>query len=122
MHEKRASALFFVPKIKEQEGQMFNFTFGLDGMQSLMRLATAYQTMAIASAEVFFRRSLMMASGTMSLPDAVNVAAEKATTLAEAAGEATTALMKGDDPVGIAAAALEPYGTRTAANVRELRG
>jgi hypothetical protein len=111
-----------VPKIKEQEGQMFNFNCGLEGMQSLMRLAMAYQTMAIASGEVFFRRSLMMASGSMNVPDAVNMATEKATTLAEAAGEATTALMKGEDPVGIATAALEPYGTRTAANVRELRG
>jgi hypothetical protein len=111
-----------VPKIKEQEGQMFNFNYGLDGMQSLMRLATASQTMAIASGEVFFRRSLMMASGSMSLPDAVNMVAEKATTLAEAAGGATTALIRGEDPVGIATAALEPYGTRTAANVRDLRG
>jgi hypothetical protein len=47
--------------------------------------------------------------------------AEKATTLAEAAGEATNALVKGEDPVGVATAALEPYGTQTAANVRELR-
>jgi hypothetical protein len=29
--------------------------------------------------------------------------------------------VKGDDPVGIANAALEPYGTKTAANLRELR-
>jgi hypothetical protein len=27
-----------------------------------------------------------------------------------------------DDPVEIANAALEPYGTKTAANLRELRG
>jgi hypothetical protein len=47
---------------------------------------------------------------------------EKAATFTEAAGEATSALVKGDDPVGVATAALEPYGTRTAANVRELRG
>jgi flagellar biosynthesis/type III secretory pathway ATPase len=66
---------------------MFNFNYGLDGMQSLMRYAMAYQTMAIAAGEVFFRRSLIMASGSMSVPDAVNMVAEKATTLAEAAGE-----------------------------------
>ena len=77
--------------------------------------------MATAAGEVFFRRSLMMASGSMSVPDAVNMVAEKATTLAEAAGEVTTALVKGEDPVGVATAAIEPYGTRTAANVRELR-
>ena len=46
---------------------------------------------------------------------------EKATTFAEAAGEATAAIVNGEDPVGVATAALEPYGTRTAANVRELR-
>jgi hypothetical protein len=58
---------------------MFNFNYGLNGMQSMMQFATAYQTMAIAAGEVFFRRSLMMASGSMSAPDAVNMVAEKAT-------------------------------------------
>lgn len=100
---------------------MFNFNYGLDSIQSLMRFATAYQTMTIAAGEVFFRRSLMMATGSIGVPDAVNMVAEKATTLAEAAGEAAIALVKGEDPVGVATAALEPYGTRTAANVRELR-
>jgi hypothetical protein len=46
---------------------------------------------------------------------------EKATTFTEAAGEATTAMVKGEDPVEVATAALEPYGKRTAANVQELR-
>jgi hypothetical protein len=100
---------------------MFNFNFGINGMESLMRYGTAYQTMAIAAGEVFFRRSLMMASGSRSVPNAGNVVPKKPTTLAEAAGEATTALVKGEDPVGVATAALEPYGTRTAANVQELR-
>lgn len=101
---------------------MFNFSNGSKGMRSLMQFATAYQTMAIASGEVFFWRSLMMASGSTSAPDAVTMVVEKATTFAEAAGEATAAMMKGEDPFGIATAALEPYGIRTAANVRELRG
>ena len=101
---------------------MFNFSNGLGAMQSLMRYAAAYQTMATAAGEVIFRRSLMMASGSMSAPAALSMIVEKATTFAEAAGEATTALMKGEDSVGVATAALEPYGTRTAANVRELRG
>jgi hypothetical protein len=34
-----------------KEGQMFNFNYGLNGVQSLMRFATAYQTMAIAAGE-----------------------------------------------------------------------
>jgi flagellar biosynthesis/type III secretory pathway ATPase len=100
---------------------MFHFNYGLNGMRSLTRFATAYQTMAVAAGEVFFRRSLMMASGSMSVPDAVNMVAEKAATLTEAAAEATNALVKGEDPIGVAAAALEPYGTRTAANVQVLR-
>jgi hypothetical protein len=101
---------------------MFSFRNGLAGVQSMMQFATAYQTMAIAAGEVFFRRSLMMASGSLGAFDAVNMVVEKATTFAEAAGEATTAMVKGGDPVGVATTALEPYGTRTAANVRELRG
>jgi hypothetical protein len=101
---------------------MFNFSNGFDATQSLMRYATAYQTMATAAGEVIFRRSLMMASGSMSAPAALSMVAEKAMTFAEAAGEATAALVKGEDPLGVAAAALAPYGTRTAANVRELRG
>ena len=51
---------------------MFNFSNGLDGMRSLMRFAKAYQTMATAAAEVFFRRSLMIASGSMSAPAALS--------------------------------------------------
>ena len=101
---------------------MFNYGNGLDGMRSLMRFATAYQTMAIAAGEVFFRRSLMMASGSVGAPDAVDMVVEKATTFAEAAGEATTAIVKGEDAVGVATRGARPYGTRTAANVRELRG
>jgi hypothetical protein len=101
---------------------MFNFGNGLEAMRAMMQLSTTYQTMAIAAGEIFCRRFLMMASGSMSATDAVNMVAEKTTTFAEAAGEATTAVVKGDDPVGIANAALEPYGTKTAANLRELRG
>lgn len=101
---------------------MFNFSNGLDGMQSLMRFTAAYQSMTTAAGEVFFRRSLMMASGSTGAPDVVSLVVEKAATFAEAAGEATTAMVMGHDPLGVATAALEPYGARTAANVRELRG
>jgi hypothetical protein len=101
---------------------MFNFGNGLEAMRAMMQFATAFQTMTIAAGEIFCRRSMMMASGSMSATDAVNMVTEKAITFAEAAGEATTALVKGDDPVEIANAALEPYGTKTAANLRELRG
>ena len=101
---------------------MFNIGHSMPAVQSLMRLATAYQRMALSAGEVFFRRSLLIASGSMRPPDAVNMVVEKATTLAEAVGEATEAVVKGEDSVGVASAALEPFGTRTEANVRELRG
>jgi len=101
---------------------MYNLSAGLEGTRPLMQFAAAYQTMAIAAGEVFFRRSLLIASGTTGAPDAVSLMVEKTTTFAEAAGEAIAALVNGEDPVAVATAALEPYGTRTAANVRDLRG
>src|SRR5918996_1464265 len=73
-----------------------------------LQLAMAYHTMAILAREVFFRRSLMMASGSMSAPDAVNIVVEKATTFAEAAGEAIAAVVKGEDPVGVATRRSNP--------------
>ena len=79
---------------------MFNFDNGMGAVRSLMQFATAYQTMAISAGEVFFRRSLMMASGSMSPPDAVDMVVEKATTFAEAAGEATAAVIKGEIRLG----------------------
>lgn len=94
----------------------------LDGARPLMQFATAYQTMTIAAGEVFFRRSLMLATGSASTLDVVGMVVEKTATFAEAAGEAMAALVKGEDAVAVATAALEPYGARTAANVRELRG
>ena len=78
---------------------MFNFGYGMPAVRSLMRFATAYQTMALSAGEVFFRRSLLIASGSMRPSDAVNMVVEKATTFAEAVGEATEAVVKGEDPV-----------------------
>lgn len=101
---------------------MFKIDDGEDGMRPAMQFATAYQTMAMAAGEVFLRRSMMFAHGSIGAPDAVSMLMEKATTFAESAGEATTALVSGHDPVEVAIAALEPYGTRTAANIRDLRG
>ena len=101
---------------------MFNYSDGLDGMRAMTRLSTTYQTMAIAAGEVFFRRSLMIASGSMSASDALAMVVEKAATFAEAAGEATSAVARGENLIGVAAEALGPYEARTAANVRHLRG
>jgi hypothetical protein len=90
---------------------VFNFGSSLQATRAMMQLATAYQTMTMAAGEIFVRRLLMIASGSMSATEAVNMVAEKTTTFAEAAAEATSALVKGDDPVGIANAALTPYDT-----------
>jgi hypothetical protein len=100
---------------------MNNVSNLLDGTRPLMQFATAYQTMSIAAGEVFFRRSLMLATGSAGAPDVLGMVVEKTATFADAAGEAMAALMNGKDAVAVATAALEPYGTRTAANVRELR-
>ena len=101
---------------------MYNLSAGLEDTRPLMQFAAAYQTMAIAAGEVFVRRSLMIACGTTGAPDAASLVLEKTATFAESAREAIAALASGKDPVAIATAALEPYGTRTAVNVRELRG
>jgi len=94
----------------------------LEGARPLMQFATAYQTMTIAAGEVFLRRSLMLATGSAGAPEVVGMVVEKTATFGEATGEAIAALVTGKDLVAVATAALEPYGTRTAANVRDLRG
>lgn len=101
---------------------MFNIGNDDDCMRPLMQFTTAYQTMAMTAGEVFLRRSMMLAHGSIGAPDAVSMLMEKATTFAKSAEVATTALVSGQDPVDVAIAALEPYGTRTAANMRDLRG
>jgi hypothetical protein len=106
----------------EVEGRMLHLSKGLDAMGSLVRFGAAYQTMAIAAGEVILRRSVMIASGTMDAADAVVMVVEKVSTFAEAAAEATAAALDGHDVVAVAIAALEPYGTITASNVRSLRG
>lgn len=99
------------------------FKYGNDfGSRTMMQFATAYQTMALSSAEVILRRSLMLASGSMSASDATTMVVEKASTFAEAAERASYAVARGEDLIGVATAALGPYGVRTQANLENLRG
>jgi hypothetical protein len=93
----------------------------LDATRAIMKLAVAYQAMTIAAGEVILRRTMQMASGTMSPPDAMGMVLEKATVFAAAAERATVAAASGGDPVRVATAALRPYGVKTKANVRKLR-
>jgi hypothetical protein len=100
---------------------MYNFGTSLAAAQQLMKLMTAYNMMTLSAGEVIFRRTLMMANGSMSPPDAIGMVLEKATVFAAAAEKAAVAAAKGGDPVRVATAALRPYGTKTRANVRRLR-
>jgi hypothetical protein len=100
---------------------MFEMGRTFEATRQLMMLAAAYHAMTIAAGEVIFRRSLQMATGSMSPPDAVGMVLEKATVFAAAAEKAAVAAARGGDPVRVATAALGPYGTKTKANVRRLR-
>ncbi|TQM94704.1 MAG: hypothetical protein EA338_03440 [Roseinatronobacter sp.] len=101
---------------------MFDIDDVPDAMQPLFAFTTAYHTMTMAAGEVFLRRSMMFAHGSVSMNEAVSMVVEKATAFAESNTAASTALATGKDPVEVAHAALAPYGTRTAANIRDLRG
>lgn len=100
---------------------MFTITRGLEANRALMELAVAYQAMSLAAGEVIFRRTLQMATGAMTLPDAIAMIFEKGTVFALAAERAAVAAARGGDPVRVAQAALRPYGVKTRANVRRLR-
>lgn len=100
---------------------MFGTDRCLEATRAMMQLSAAYQTMAIAAGEVIFRRTLQIATGSMSPPDAVGMVMEKATVFAAAAEKAAIAAARGGDPVRVASAALRPYGDKTRANVRRLR-
>lgn len=100
---------------------MFMINQGLQANRAMMELAMAYHAMSLAAAEVIFRRTLQIATGTMSPPDALAMVLEKGTVFADAAEKAAVVAAKGGDPVRIVHAALRPYGTKTKANVRRLR-
>ena len=76
-----------------------------------MKLATSYSRMTMSAAEVIMRRSMRMASGAMTPPEAIGMVMEKA----------TVAAARGGDAARIASAALRPYGSKTRSNVRKLR-
>jgi hypothetical protein len=107
--------------MKLGRARMFDYNKCVEATRALIQLSAAYQAMSIAAGEVIFRRTLQMATGSMSPPDAVGMVMEKATVFAAAAEKATIAAARGGDPVRVATAALKPYGTKTKANVRRLR-
>jgi hypothetical protein len=94
---------------------------GFRAWEAMLRLATAQTRMNIAAAEVIMRRTAMMASGTMSAPEAAKMMMEKPAAFAEAAGRAAIAAARGGDATAVASAALKPIGARASANARRLR-
>ncbi|MBP7000537.1 hypothetical protein [Amaricoccus sp.] len=67
------------------------------------------------------RRTMAMASGTMTPHEAVAMFMEKPAAFATAAEKAAVAAARGGDAARIASAALRPYGVKTRSNVRRLR-
>ncbi len=100
---------------------MYDFGRNTAALRAWVAYGTALQGMSLAAGEVIFRRSLMLAQGSMSGPDALGMVLEKASTFVLSAEKAAVAASRGADPARIAAAALRPYGSRTKANVRKLR-
>lgn len=94
----------------------------MNAMTSWLQLSQAYTQMSMAAGEIIMRRSMMLASGSMTQPQALAMMMEKGTALAASAEKATIAAASGADPTAIAMAALRPYGAKTRANVRMLRG
>lgn len=90
-------------------------------MQAWADFSMAYTRMLMNAGEVIARRSQQMALGTMSQPEAARMVMEKMTAAATSAEKAAVAAMRGANPVGVATAALRPYGSKTRANARRLR-
>ncbi|WP_146157035.1 hypothetical protein [Halomonas urumqiensis] len=94
----------------------------MDMMVTWMKVASSYNMMMVSATEVIYRRTMMMASGAMTGPEAMGMVMEKATIYATATERAAVAAAQGADPARITAAALKPYSTKTQSNARKLRG
>lgn len=101
---------------------MLPYTAYASYAESWMKLATAYSEMSLHAAEVIAWRTMRMASGTMTPPEAIAMVMEKATAFTAAAEDAAVVAAKGGDMMNIATAALKPYGAKTRSNARKLRG
>lgn len=89
---------------------------------SWMKFTQAYADMSMNAAEVIAHRSMRMAMGTMTTPEAIGMVLEKATAFATAAERAAIVAARGGDVINIASEALKPYGAKTRSNARRLRG
>lgn len=111
-----------VQRSKDGDPRMFQMPNYLNTMTSWMKFATSYSEMSLHAGEVILRRTMKMASGSMSHPEAVAMVLEKPTAFASATERATVAAARGGDALAIANAALRPYRAKTRSNARRLRG
>ncbi len=88
---------------------------------SWMKYAFAYTQMSVAASEVILHRSMRMARGAMTAPEAIGMVLEKATAFATATERAAVAAATGADLARIATAALVPISAQTRSNVRKYR-
>ena len=86
-----------------------------------IKFAVAYTQMATAASEVILRRTMQMAQGSMTGPEAVGMVLEKATAFAAATERAAVAAATGGDAAKIASAALKPIHAKARSNARRLR-
>lgn len=93
----------------------------LGAWRAWARLGAASAKMTLTASEVVWRRSMMMAQGGLSAPEAARMVLEKPAAFALAAQRAAVAAARGGDATKVASAALKPIGARTAANARRLR-
>ncbi len=93
----------------------------MKAMQGWSRLGAAYAKMSLSAGEVIARRSMMMAQGAMSAPEATRMMLEKPSAFASATQKAMMAAARGADPATVAVAALRPIGVSTRANAKRLR-
>ena len=95
---------------------------GLAAATAWGRVATGMARMNLAAAEVVLRRTTMIATGSLSAPEAAKMVLEKHTAFAAAAEKAAMAALRGGDAAAVASAALRPLQRRASANARRLRG
>lgn len=93
----------------------------LNASQSWYRAFLSYQRMWLAANEVILRRTLQMATGTMTVAEATRMVTEKPAAFARAAQQAGQAAVAGKSGAAIAAAAIKPVRRRAQNNVTRLR-
>ncbi|MEO4044563.1 hypothetical protein AAFN47_23415 [Hoeflea sp. CAU 1731] len=85
------------------------------------RLTTAYMSLALASQEVVWRRSIKLANGSLTPVEFTRMFFEKPSAFAKAAERVATAAAARKGPVYVAEALVGPIGAEAKRNARRLR-